>query len=210
MFMDDWKKLAEQMVDVQIIGRDVKDEAVLSAMCRVPRHLFVPEVCASDAYIDRPLPLGEFQTISQPFIVARMTELLNVKSGMKVLEIGTGSGYQAAILSYLGAVVWSLERVENLVISAKQNLAAANLKANIILKDGIDGYPEEAPYDRMIITAAVEDIEQAWMDQLAEDGLLVAPVKASKHMQRLLLRKKNGEDKWFEYCRFVPMMHGIE
>ncbi|MCL1941429.1 MAG: protein-L-isoaspartate(D-aspartate) O-methyltransferase [Synergistaceae bacterium] len=208
--MDDWKKLAEQMVDVQIIGRDVRDEAVLSAMREVPRHVFVPEGCVSHAYTDRPLPLGEFQTISQPFIVARMTELLSVNNGMKVLEIGTGSGYQAAILSYLGAAVWSLERVEELAARARNNLGAAGFKADIIWKDGVDGYPEAAPYDRIIITAAVEDVEQAWMDQLTEDGLLVAPVKVSEQVQRLLLRQKNGEDKWFEYCRFVPLMHDIQ
>jgi protein-L-isoaspartate(D-aspartate) O-methyltransferase len=210
MFMNDWEELAEQMVDVQIIARDVKDEAVLSAMRKVPRHVFVPEICVSDAYIDRPLPLGEFQTISQPFIVARMTELLNVKKGMKVLEIGAGSGYQAAILSYLGAVVWSLERVESLVIHAKKSLAAANLRANIILRDGIDGYPEEAPYDRIIITAAVDDLEEAWIEQLAKNGLLVAPVKVSDQVQRLLVLNKSGEDKWYEYCRFVPLMSGIQ
>jgi protein-L-isoaspartate(D-aspartate) O-methyltransferase len=208
--MKNWEKMAEQMVDMQIIARDVNDEAVLSAMRKVPRHIFVPECCESDAYIDRPLPLGEFQTISQPFIVARMTELLNVKNGMKVLEIGAGSGYQAAILSYLGASVWGLERVEKLVIRAKNSLAAAGLRAHIILKDGIDGYPEEAPYDRIIITAAVDEIEQAWVDQLTENGLLVAPVKVSEQMQRLLLLSKSGEDKWFEYCRFVPLMRGTQ
>jgi len=210
IFMENWKRLAKQMVDVQIVARDVKNKAVLSAMREVPRHIFVPEFCMSDAYIDRPLPLGEFQTISQPFIVARMTELLSVESGMKVLEIGAGSGYQAAILSYLGAVVWSLERVEELVVCAKNNLAAAGLEAHIVLKDGIDGYPEEAPYDRIIITAAVEDIAQSWIDQLTESGSLVAPVKVSEQVQRLLLLKKNGEEKWFEYCRFVPMMSGIQ
>jgi protein-L-isoaspartate(D-aspartate) O-methyltransferase len=197
------------MVDMQIISRDVKNEAVLSAMRKVPRHIFVPEFCLSDAYIDRPLPIGEFQTISQPFIVARMTELLNVESGMKVMEIGAGSGYQAAILSYLGASVWGLERVEELVIRARNSLEAASLKAHIVLKDGVDGYPEEAPYDRIIITAAVESIKQAWIDQLDDDGLLVAPVKVSEQIERLLLMKKNGEEKWFEYCRFVPLLSGV-
>lgn len=208
--MYDWERLAEQMVDVQIMSRDVKNAAVLSAMRKVPRHIFVPEPCVSDAYIDRPLPIGEFQTISQPFIVARMTELLSIESGMKVLEIGAGSGYQAAILSYLGASVWGLERVNELVIRARNNLATANLQAHIILKDGVDGYPEESPYDRIIITAAVEEIKQAWIDQLTNDGLLVAPVKVSEQVQRLLVLKKNGEDKWFEYCRFVPLMNGVE
>jgi len=208
--MDNWKKLAEQMVDVQIIARDVNSEAVLSAMREVPRHIFVPKDCVSNAYSDRALPLGEFQTISQPFIVARMTELLNVERGMRILEIGGGSGYQAAILSYLGAAVWSIERVEELVLRAKKNLEAADLKADIIWKDGVDGYTEEAPYDRIIITAAVEGISQAWIDQLTADGLLLAPVKVSDQVQRLLLRKKNGEDKWFEYCRFVPLLHDIQ
>ncbi|MCL1875784.1 MAG: protein-L-isoaspartate(D-aspartate) O-methyltransferase [Synergistaceae bacterium] len=208
--MYDWERLAELMVDMQIMSRDVKNQAVLSAMRKVPRHIFVPESCMSDAYIDRPLPIGDLQTISQPFIVARMTELLSVESGMKVLEIGAGSGYQAAILSYLGAVVWGLERVNELVIRARDNLSAAGLKANIILKDGIDGYPEESPYDRIIVTAAVEEIKQAWIDQLSDDGILVAPVKVSEQVQRLLVLKSNGEDKWFEYCRFVPLMSGVQ
>ena len=208
--MDNWKILAEQMVDVQIIARDVQDEAVLSAMREIPRHLFVPDDYILNAYIDRALPLGECQTISQPFIVARMTELLNVERGMKVLEIGAGSGYQAAVLSHLGAVVWSIERVEKLVTQAKNNLSAVNLKANIIWKDGVDGYPEEAPYDRIIVTAAVEEIAQAWIDQLAENGLLIAPVCVSDMVQRLLLRKKYGEEKWFDYCRFVPLLHSIQ
>ncbi|MCL2147235.1 MAG: protein-L-isoaspartate(D-aspartate) O-methyltransferase [Synergistaceae bacterium] len=206
--MKNWEKMAEQMVEMQIIARDVINEAVLSAMRNVPRHIFVPDDCVSDAYIDRPLPLGEFQTISQPYIVARMTELLEVESGMKVLEIGAGSGYQAAILSYLGANVWGVERVEELVMRAKNSLAAANLRANIIWKDGSDGYPDEAPYDRIIITAAVKVIEQTWIDQLTENGLLLAPVKVSGQVERLLLRSKNGEDKWREYCRFVPLMRG--
>ena len=206
--MKNWEKMAEQMVEMQIIARDVHDEAVLSAMRKVPRHIFVPDDCVSDAYIDRPLPLGEFQTISQPYIVARMTELLDVESGMKVLEIGAGSGYQAAILSYLGASVWGVERVEELVKRAKESLAAANLQANIIWKDGEDGYPDEAPYDRIIITASVKEVEQTWIDQLKENGLLLAPVKVSGQVERLLLRSKIGEDKWFEYCRFVPLMRG--
>jgi len=208
--MYEWEKLAEQMVDMQIAARDVKNEAVLLAMRKVPRHIFVPEFSMSDAYIDRPLPLGEFQTISQPYMVARMTELLRVESGMKVLEIGAGSGYQAAILSYLGAVVWSLERVEKLAADAKNNLAAASLKANIVWMDGALGYPQEAPYDRIIITASVEEIAEAWVDQLTENGLLLAPVKVSEQVERLLLLKKDGSDEWFEYCRFVPMMHGIQ
>jgi protein-L-isoaspartate(D-aspartate) O-methyltransferase len=103
-----------------------------------------------------------------------------------------------------------LERVEKLAMYAKNNLAAAGLKAHVIWKDGIDGYPEEAPYDRIIITSSVEEITQAWVDQLTDNGLLLAPVKVSEQVERLLLLKKNGEDEWFEYCRFVPMMHGIQ
>ena len=208
--MDNWKKLAEQMVDVQIIARDVKNEAVLAAMREIPRHIFVPKDCVSNAYIDRALPLGECQTISQPFIVARMTELLNVEKGMKVLEIGAGSGYQAAVLSYLGASVWSIERVKELAVRARNNLRAVNLKADIIWRDGVDGYPDEAPYDRIIVTAAVEEIAQAWIDQLNENGLLIAPVCVSDMVQRFLLQKKNGEGKWFDYCRFVPLLHSIQ
>jgi protein-L-isoaspartate(D-aspartate) O-methyltransferase len=206
--MKNWEKMAERMVEMQIISRDVNNEAVLSAMRKVPRHIFVPDDCVCDAYIDRPLPLGEFQTISQPYIVARMTELLDVENGMKVLEIGAGSGYQAAILSYLGASVWGVERVKELVKRKKKSLAAANLQAHIIWMDGENGYPEEAPYDRIIITAAVSEIEQTLVDQLTENGLLLAPVRVSGQVERLLLRNKNGEDKWFEYCRFVPLMRG--
>lgn len=212
--MEHWKKYAERMVEEQIVGRGLRDERTLSAMRGVPRHLFVPEPLVEDSYIDRPLPIGDCQTISQPFMVARMTQLLDVAPGMKILEIGTGSGYQSAVLAYLGAFVWSIERVDELAERARKNIKAAGFEetVKIIFSDGVNGYPEAAPYDRIIVTAAVPEVLPVWYEQLANGGLLVAPVNVSEKSQRLLARKKldNAEDMWDEYCRFVPLLNGIE
>lgn len=214
--MEFWIKQAERMVEEQIAGRGVSDETVMSAMRNVPRHLFVPESLEENAYIDRPLPLGECQTISQPFMVARMTELLDVKPGLKILEIGTGSGYQAAILAYLGARVWTLERVAELAERAEVNLNAAGFgsdKVKVIFSDGIQGYPEAAPYDRVIVTAAVSEVAHVWYEQMRDGGVLVAPVNVpGQNTQRLLTRRKLGSahDIWDEYCRFVPLLDGVE
>ena len=200
------------MVETQIIGRDVKDLLVLDAMSSVPRHLFVPDECADDAYIDRPLPIGERQTISQPYMVAKMTELLAAEPGMKVLEIGTGSGYQSAVLAALGLRVWSLERIEALAGRARGALQSLNLGVTVLHCDGRGGYEAEAPYDRIIVTAASSRVEPAWDQQLAEGGRLVAPINVVSGGQRLLVREKRSvfRNTWYDYCRFVPILSGVD
>ena len=150
----EWQSEAADMLEEQIVGRDIKDARILKAFFSVPRHLFVPPEYVGTAYVDRPLPIGERQTISQPYMVAKMTELLLAEPGMKILEIGTGSGYQAAILASLGFCVWSMERLEILAQEAQKRLKSLNFEVNVIYCDGRDGFPEEAPYDRIIVTAA--------------------------------------------------------
>jgi protein-L-isoaspartate(D-aspartate) O-methyltransferase len=204
---------ASDMVEEQIVGRDVKNVQVLEAMTVVPRHVFVPEKYVGSAYIDRPLPIGERQTISQPYMVAKMTELLSAERGMKVLEIGTGSGYQAAILSVLGLHVWSVERIESLAGDAQRRLFALNCNVTVIYGDGRDGYPDASPYDRIIVTAASSRVEPAWDRQLALKGRLVAPLDVMTGGQRLLVRDNlqgGFRNTWYDYCRFVPLLLGID
>ncbi|MCL2009322.1 MAG: protein-L-isoaspartate(D-aspartate) O-methyltransferase [Synergistaceae bacterium] len=208
-----WRIEASDMVKEQIAGRDVRDPRVLEVMSSVPRHMFVPDERAGDAYIDRPLPIGECQTISQPYMVAKMTELLAAGPGMKVLEIGTGSGYQSAVLAAFGLRVWSLERIEVLAASAREKLTSLNFDVTVIYSDGSEGYEPEAPYDRIIVTAASSRIEPAWDRQLALGGRLVAPVNVISGGQRLLVREKTYHgfrNAWHDYCRFVPLLTGMK
>ena len=201
------------MVEEQIAGRDVKDDCVLVAMCSVPRHMFVPDEYADNAYIDRPLPIGQHQTISQPYMVAKMTELLSVKPGMKVLEIGTGSGYQAAVLAALGLQVWSLERIAVLADRARKTLQSLNYDVTVIHRDGREGYEQGAPYDRIIVTAASSRVEPAWDQQLKQGGCLVAPINVISGGQRILVRENlrpGFRNTWYDYCRFVPLLTGVD
>ena len=201
------------MVEEQIAGRDVKDSRVLEVMSSVPRHAFVPAEYTENAYIDRPLPIGERQTISQPYMVAKMTELLTAEPGMKALEVGTGSGYQSAVLAALGLRVWSLERIEVLADSAKERLQNLNFDVTVIHCDGREGYASEAPYDRIIVTAASSRVEPAWDRQLAEGGRLVAPISVISGGQRLLVRENlrpGFRNTWYDYCRFVPLLAGVD
>lgn len=194
--MIDPKRLRVRMVQEQIEKRGVSDPEVLRAMSEVPRHLFVEEALAFKAYSDNPLPIGEGQTISQPYIVARMTELLKVKPGMKVLEIGTGSGYQAAVLANLGASVYSVERIRKLLTVARERFAELNLSKFIKTRqdDGTMGWPLAAPFDRIIVTAGGPEVPAPLVDQLAEGGRLVIPVGDQRRTQRLVLVTKiNGE-----------------
>jgi protein-L-isoaspartate(D-aspartate) O-methyltransferase len=197
------------MVDDQIIGRGISDEATLQAMRKVPRHLFVPALYVKEAYSDRPLPIGYSQTISQPFIVAYMTELSRPTKGKIALEIGTGSGYQAAILAEIVDTVYSIEIVPEL---AKE--AAARLKIlgyqNIVTKygDGYKGWPEFGPFDIIIVTAAADHIPQPLKDQLADGGRLVMPVGDPATVQELiLLTKKKGKitEQRLDQVFFVPL-----
>jgi protein-L-isoaspartate(D-aspartate) O-methyltransferase len=207
-----WHTKAIEMVEKQIAGRDVKDPRILEVMSSVPRHMFIPGRTAENAYIDRPLPIGKEQTISQPYMVAKMTELLAAEPGMKVLEVGTGSGYQAAVLAALGFQVWSLERIEVLAGRAREVLHSMNYDVNVIYSDGREGYEEEAPYDRIIVTAASSRVEPAWDRQLKRDGRLVAPINVLTGGQRLLVRENlepGFRNTWYDYCRFVPLLTGV-
>ncbi|OGF66023.1 MAG: protein-L-isoaspartate O-methyltransferase [Candidatus Fischerbacteria bacterium RBG_13_37_8] len=204
---DVYRKKRETMVETQIISRGVKDDRVLEAMRKVPRHLFVPSSDMQHAYIDSPLPIGEGQTISQPYIVALMTELLELKGTEKVLEIGTGSGYQAAVLAELGNEVYSIEIIDKLGKHAEQILTDLGYK-NIKIKigDGYKGWKEYAPFDAIIVTAAPEKIPPPLLEQLKEGGRLVIPL--GEYFQELyLFTKVKGEIKKKSIIpvRFVPM-----
>ncbi len=196
------------MVRNQIMDRGVTNNAVLSALSKVPRHLFVPKDYADEAYNDYPLPIGYGQTISQPYIVAYMTEVLKPGRKMKALEIGTGSGYQAAVLAEIVDKVYTIEIVPELAKESSERLKKLEYK-NIICKygDGYKGWSEFAPYDLIVVTAAAETIPQPLIDQLAENGRLVIPVgKPSAVQELILLVKKNGkiEKKRLTFVRFVP------
>ena len=202
----------DQMVERQIKARGITDERLLDAMRRVERHRFVPMPYTPYAYTDGPLPIGEDQTISQPYIVAIMTELLELKKGDRVLEIGTGSGYQAAILGELVEAVYSIEIVESLgqrSAALLDSLGYENITVRI--GDGYVGWPEQAPFDAIILTAAPPKIPQPLLDQLAEGGRLVAPV-GEGHQTLQLVEKQDGKLIYRDIIpvRFVPMLRENE
>ncbi len=183
-----------RMVEEQIRARGVRDEAVLAAMRRVPRHLFVPEDQRTGAYADHPLPIGFSQTISQPYIVAYMTEALKVSPGHRVLEIGTGSGYQAAVLGRVAKQVYTIEIVPELARRAEQTLKALGFdNVHVREGDGYAGWPEKAPFDRIMVTAAPEQIPQPLIDQLAPGGLMVIPVGGRHETQWMTVVEKTAE-----------------
>ena len=198
-----------RMVDYQIAARDVNDERVLSAMREIPRHLFVPEPYRSAAYQDSPLPIGQGQTISQPYIVAKMTELLAVSPEDTVLEIGTGSGYQAAILGKLARDVITLERIPEVAEMAMKNLESLGISnVRVVVTDGTEGYPEKAPYNAILVTASTPEVPRPLMDQLAEGGRLVAPV-GSRDLQELVRLVRKGGDfirESYGGVVFVPLL----
>jgi protein-L-isoaspartate(D-aspartate) O-methyltransferase len=206
----DYKFLREKMVEEQIIARGVSDSSVIDAMLNVKRHLFVPKILASYAYRDHPLPIGCEQTISQPYIVALMTELLEVKKTHRVLEVGTGSGYQAAILSLLADSVFTIEIIPELAYSAEKRLDSLGYK-NILVKagDGYKGWKEHAPFDGIIVTCAPEEIPPLLLEQLSIGGRMVIPV--GSYYQELLLITKDSSGisgKNIIPVRFVPMIKG--
>ena len=187
----DPKRQRERMVNDQLKARGITDARVLAVMGELPRHLFVEEALARQAYLDSPLPIGEGQTISQPYIVARMSELLQVEPGMKVLEIGTGSGYQAAVLAKLGADVHTVERIPKLCASARERLLSLGLfNVHVKQDDGTLGWPSAAPFDRIIVTAGGPEIPQPLVDQLGEGGRMVLPVGGTRRAQCLVLVEK--------------------
>ncbi|MCM8771321.1 MAG: protein-L-isoaspartate(D-aspartate) O-methyltransferase [Candidatus Omnitrophica bacterium] len=206
--MDD-TALRIRMVKEQLLGRDINDERVLAAFQKVPRHLFVPEDFQKNAYEDYPLPIGEGQTISQPYMVALMTQLLCLSGEEKVLEIGTGSGYQAAILAELSKEVYTIERFETLANNAKKvllKLGYANV--NVRVGDGTQGWPEEAPFDRIIVTAASPHIPHPLIEQLKDPGLLVIPLGEAFSQILTVVYKDKAKIRQEEICGcvFVPLV----
>ena len=205
---DGFVDMRREMVDRQIRDRGVSDPRVLDAMIEVPRHLFVPEAYRDRAYVDSPQPIGEQQTISQPFMVALMTEHLELAGDEKVLEIGTGSGYQAAILAKLAREVYTIEIREELGRRARELLTGMEYdNIHYRIGDGHRGWPEEAPFDAIMVTAAPEEIPQALLDQLKVDGRLVIPV--GDYFQNLLVitkREDGVETEKVTPVRFVPMV----
>jgi len=199
----------KRMVNSQIAARGISDPATLRAMEQVPRHLFVPASFASEAYSDRPLPIGYSQTISQPFIVAYMTELSGPAKGKKALEIGTGSGYQAAVLAEIVDTVYTIEIVPELARESEARLKMLGYR-NIVTRygDGYMGWPERAPFDIIIVTAAADHIPEPLKEQLAEGGRLVMPVGDPATVQQLIvLTKRKGRitERRLEAVRFVPL-----
>jgi protein-L-isoaspartate(D-aspartate) O-methyltransferase len=204
-----------RMVERQIEARGVRNPRVLSAMREIPRHLFIPSPYNRSAYEDSPLPIGNGQTISQPYIVALMTELLRPEPEDTVLEIGTGCGYQAAILAKLVRKVTSIERIPEVAGLARSNLTALGiLNVEIQTADGTLGYPENAPYNGIIITAATPSVPKPLIEQLAENGRLVAPVGGREIQELVVLSKRNGiiSQELHGGVRFVPLIgeHGWE
>ena len=205
----DFTRQRQQMVASQLRGRDITDPAILRAMTAVPRHLFVPSNIRSLAYEDSPLPIGQDQTISQPYIVALMSQLLSLERGDRVLEIGTGSGYQAAVLAEIGTKVYSVEIVPELALRAKNLLDELSYDGvTVKTGDGYKGWAEYAPFDGIIVTCAPTTIPAPLKEQLAEGGHMVIPAGKSYSQKLYLLTKKDGEivqEKIID-VRFVPMV----
>ncbi len=207
--VDRFKELRENMVRTQIVSRGVTDKAVIEAMRKVERHLFVPEVYIQQAYGDHPLPIGYGQTISQPYIVAFMTEILKLDKSSKVLEVGTGSGYQAAILAEICDSVYTVEIVQELGNRAKQlfeELGYSNIKVKI--GDGYEGWDKYSPYDAIIVTCAPTHVPEPLEDQLKEGGRMIIPVGERYIQELVLLTKKNDTLRHSSVLdvRFVPMV----
>jgi len=198
----------ESMVETQIKARGIKNPEVLKAMLKVERHRFVPHHLQNQAYEDHPLPIGQDQTISQPYIVALMTELLELKGKEKVLEIGTGSGYQAAVLAELAKEVYTIEIIEPLALSAQKHLQELGYR-NIKVKagDGYLGWPQYAPFDAIIVTAAPDHIPQPLINQLIEGGRMVLPVGNYPYQELKMIIKKSGKPEISDILPvlFVPM-----
>jgi protein-L-isoaspartate(D-aspartate) O-methyltransferase len=209
-----YQVLRERMVERQILARGITDQAVLDAMRRVPRHEFVPEDLRHAAYEDHPLSIGEGQTISQPYIVALMTEVLHLLPGERVLEIGTGSGYQAAVLAELTDQVYTIEILEDLGKRGEETLQRLGYsRVRVKIGDGYLGWEEHAPYDAIMVTCAPDHIPQPLVDQLVEGGRMVIPMGRGYRQELYLVEKKEGQIRQTDIIPvlFVPMTgeHGV-
>ncbi|MFH2125742.1 MAG: protein-L-isoaspartate(D-aspartate) O-methyltransferase [Pseudomonadota bacterium] len=201
-----------QMVAWQLAARDISDPRVLAAMGRVPRHEFVPSKMRGQAYNDHPLPIGQGQTISQPYIVAFMSQAVRVKPGDKVLEIGTGSGYQAAVLAAMGAKVYSVEIIPELAAQAEARLKRLGYAVWVKVGDGNFGWPQEAPFDAILVTAAAKRIPPKLVEQLKPGGRMILPVGPEPWAEELVLVVKDAQGKVSQHSlmavRFVPLVGG--
>ena len=203
--------LRQRMVDSQLRARGISDQRVLDAMTRVPRHEFVPERYRDQAYEDHPLPIGEDQTISQPYIVVVMLQALKLSSTDNVLEIGTGSGYVTALLAQLTAQVTSMERHPALADAAHEVLDNMGYKnVRVVAGDGTRGFPEAAPYDAILVSAAAAELPSPLVSQLAEGGRMIIPIGGAEAQQLQYIEKLNGQPQITlrELCRFVPLISG--
>jgi protein-L-isoaspartate(D-aspartate) O-methyltransferase len=203
--------LRQQMVASQLRARGIADERVLQAMAQVPRHEFAPEKFRDQAYEDHPLPIGEGQTISQPYIVALMLAVLALSPNDRVLEVGTGSGYVTALLAEISAEVVSIERHASLASSARSVLARMDYRnVTVVDGDGTLGFPERAPYNAIVVSAAAQETPPALLSQLADGGRMIIPVGAAENQQLRLIRMDHGnlQVEFRELCRFVPLISG--
>jgi protein-L-isoaspartate(D-aspartate) O-methyltransferase len=211
---DEYRMVRESMVATQLRARDIRDSRVLDAMREVPRHLFVPEEIRHMAYQDSPLPIGLNQTISQPYIVALMTQLAEPRAGDRAFEVGTGSGYQAAVLSRLVGEVYTVEIIEPLADRARTVLEEVGYEnVHVRAGDGYAGWPEEAPFDIILVTAAAPRVPEPLVEQLREGGRLVIPVGAPAAVQQLILLRKEGgrlRERRVIPVRFVPMTGQVQ
>jgi protein-L-isoaspartate(D-aspartate) O-methyltransferase len=211
--IDPYVAVRQQMVERQIRARDIHDQRVLAAIGRVPRHEFVGREYSNEAYADHPIPIGNGQTISQPYIVALTLEALSLRPTEKVLEIGTGSGYQTAALTLLATQVYSIERHPGLASRAQETLLRLGYSnAAISVADGTNGWPEFAPFDAIVVSAAAPEIPHPLFEQLSEGGRMVIPVGPAEAQRLQLVRKVNGRSvvNVLQGCRFVPLVgeHG--
>jgi protein-L-isoaspartate(D-aspartate) O-methyltransferase len=208
-----FERLRHRMVEEQLITRGIKDERVLSAMRKVPRHLFVEEALWDRAYGDHALPIGERQTISQPYMVALMTEVLELKGTERVLEIGTGSGYQAAVLAELAAKVYTIERINVLALRARKRLEDLRYQ-NVVVKvfDGTYGWGEEAPFDAIMVTAGAPEVPGPLLEQLKEGGIMAIPIgdRTTQVLHKIVKTPKGVVDHPMTGCVFVSLIgqHG--
>lgn len=212
--LDQWREARRRLVDERLVPAGIRDSATLAAMRIVPRHEFVPPDQRDRAYEDIPLPIGHDQTISQPAVVALMTELIEPGRGKRVLEIGTGSGYQAAVLAQAGCRVWTIEIFKALAEHARGRLERLGYrKVSVRHGDGYAGWPDQAPFDAIMVTAAAESIPPALVDQLAAGGRLVMPVGGQFPYQELVLVEKDSAGRLTSRrilpVRFVPFLRGV-
>jgi protein-L-isoaspartate(D-aspartate) O-methyltransferase len=206
---DDFLEEREQMVESQLRRRGIRDDRVLNAMLQVPRHEFVSEEYQAKAYADHPIPIAENQTISQPFIIAVSLQALRLTGAERVLEIGTGSGYQTALLAILACEVFSIERHSALASGAEAALAKLDFaNVRVVVGDGSNGLPQFAPFDAIVVSAAAPSVPRSLREQLAENGTMVIPVGPPHAQELQLVRKRNGDiqAEVIEGCRFVPLI----